>query len=37
MSPWRRAWKGMGWWGWLSLVLVLIWLATFIFQYRSGL
>ena len=37
MSPWRRGWQGMGWWRWLSLALILLWLATFLMRYSSGL
>lgn len=37
MSPWVRAWKGMGRWGYLCLLPVLVFLWLIPEFYRSGL
>lgn len=29
MRIWKAAWRGMGWWRWLCLGILVVWLAVF--------
>lgn len=37
MSAWKTAWRGMGWWRWLCLALVVLWIVVFAVRVVGGI